>query len=113
MESRKPSSDELRLIEFLIQVAQIKMPKDWKIKLTVETTNDGGMGSLVLSMKGFKEQPRQFGKQISECSFTDLDGIKVIASLYVDQNGELYELDIWKVNYSPLLKIPNTFNCEK
>ena len=41
--------------------------------------------------------------------FTDEDGVKVIASLNVDSDGHLFELDIWKTDFSPLLRIPAEF----
>jgi hypothetical protein len=33
--------------------------------------------------------------------FKDIDGTPVSAALNVDQQGNLYELDIWKVDFSP------------
>jgi hypothetical protein len=32
---------------------------------------------------------------------------RVLASVIVDQSGALYELDLWKVDSSPLKGIPN------
>jgi len=45
-------------------------------------------------------------KCVSEYQFNDVDGIIVIASLYVDNENDLFELDIWKTNYEPLKKLP-------
>ncbi|WP_420885213.1 DUF6984 family protein, partial [Candidatus Symbiothrix dinenymphae] len=36
----------------------------------------------------------------------DEDGVDVIASLNIDDTGDLYELDIWKTDFSPLIKLP-------
>ena len=47
-----------------------------------------------------------FGKCVSEYQFNDVDGVIVIASLYVDNENDLFELDIWKTNYEPLKKLP-------
>ncbi len=33
-------------------------------------------------------------------TFVDEDGIDIIVSLNVDEKGILYELDVWKVDYS-------------
>lgn len=71
--------------------------------------NDGGMGSLYLFPNGVIIEKRSFGKCVSTCQFTDKDGVEVIASLNVDKNGELFELDIWKTDYSPLISIPEKF----
>lgn len=43
---------------------------------------------------------------LSEYQFNDLDGIVVIASLYIDNENKLFELDIWKTNCAPLKKLP-------
>lgn len=64
------------------------------------------MGSLSLLPKGISEDDRLFGQQISEYMFKDEDRIDVIALLNVDKNGNLFELDMWKTDFSPLIKIP-------
>ncbi len=48
-----------------------------------------------------------FGKQISDFQFTDVDGVEVIASLNVDSDGNLLELDIWKTDFGKLIKLPD------
>lgn len=107
-QNRKPTSDELRLIKFLVAESSVKLPNNWESQLTVKSMDDQGMGSLFLFQSNKNE--RKFGEQISECTFIDNDGVKVIVSLNVDQYGELFELDIWKVDYTPLIKFPNDFN---
>jgi hypothetical protein len=64
----------------------------------VEEMNDGGMGSLLFV--GAKD--RCFGKRLGSAEFNDVDGTLVSVALNVDQHGELFELDIWKVDFSPL-----------
>jgi hypothetical protein len=51
---------------------------------------------------------RKFGKQVSEFQFTDDDGVVVIVSLYLDGQSKLFEVDVWKTDYSPVidLKVP-------
>jgi hypothetical protein len=67
----------------------------------VEEMNDGGMGSL-----RFVGGPdRQFGKRVGSAEFNDADGVLVSVALNVDQRGQLFELDIWKVDFSPLRRI--------
>jgi len=77
--------------------------------LLVETMNDGGMGSLLLFPNGVTKEKRLFGRCVSECQFTDRDGVEVIASINIDKKGELLELDIWKTDHSPLISIPENF----
>jgi hypothetical protein len=67
----------------------------------VEEMNDGGMGSLL-----FVGAPdRRFGRCIGEAEFDDADGVRVSVALNLDQRDELFELDLWKVDFSPLQRI--------
>jgi hypothetical protein len=102
---RKPTDLEIKLIEILINKSSLKFP-NWQNKLMVKEMNDGNMGSLTLFPNGFYEKKKRFAKQISEYEFLDIDGILVSAALYIDEiSNELYELDVWKVDFSPLIKI--------
>ena len=42
---------------------------------------------------------------VSEYQFKDEDNVEVIVSLYVDENQGLLELDVWKTNFKPLIKL--------
>jgi hypothetical protein len=75
--------------------------------LGVAEMSDGGMGSLSLVPKGMEGTSRSFGQQVVLGEFTDSDGVPVSVALNVDGSGSLYELDVWKVNFSPLLQWPN------
>ncbi|PWK02250.1 hypothetical protein BC749_101313 [Flavobacterium araucananum] len=103
---RKLSQDEARLLELLVKKSSVVISDNLEEDLDVETMNDDGMGSLKLFPKDISSENRVFGKQIAECIFLDADGINVIASLNVDDKGKLFELDIWKTDFSPLIKIP-------
>ena len=75
----------------------------WLPTAEVHDLADGGMGSLrFLSDK----KGQQLGQKIAETQFLDEDGVPVLVSLYLDQEGALYELDSWKTDYSPLKRIP-------
>lgn len=104
--NRKPTVQEFKLIEYLIEKASINLSSNWKDKLIVQSMDDGQMGSLRLYPDGNILKKRIFGKCASEYQFDDVDGIIVIASLYVDNENELFELDIWKTNYESLKKLP-------
>ncbi|WP_461625535.1 DUF6984 family protein [Bradyrhizobium sp. 25ACV] len=67
----------------------------------VEQMNDGGMGSL----RFVGSADRRLGKCVGEVEFDDADGVTVSVALNVDQRGELFELDLWKVDFSPLQRI--------
>lgn len=107
--NRKLSLSEEKLIEFLIKKSSFKFGKNWKKNILVCSMDDGDMGSLQLFPKGVQDVHRTFGQQISEHHFKDKDGVDVIASLNVDNTGNLLELDIWKTDFSPLLKLPDKF----
>ena len=77
--------------------------------LLVSPLHDGKMGSLTLFPHNTLNKERHFGVQVSECQFKDIDGVPVIASLYLDKDNELFELDIWKVDFSKLEMIPSHF----
>lgn len=69
--------------------------------------DDGEMGSLLLFPEGILNEKRKFGEQVSDFQFKDEDGIDVIASLNLDDNGKLLELDVWKTDFSKLIKLPD------
>lgn len=105
--NRRPTVQEKRLIEHLVEKSFLPIPADWKEGLMVRPMDDGLMGSLYLFPQGEVLKSRKFGKQVSEFQFTDVDGVDVIASLNVDSEGNLFELDIWKTNFERLIKIPD------
>jgi len=72
--------------------------------IRVEEMADGGMGSLSF-VRPFSGQ-RRFGKQFQEAMFSDADGVVVSVTINLDQDGFLFELDMWKTDFSPLKRIP-------
>jgi hypothetical protein len=69
----------------------------------VEDIDDGGMGSLRFVSA---YEPRKLGIKLASLRFDDEDGVPVLMSLFLDEEGELYELDSWKVDYSPRIRTP-------
>jgi hypothetical protein len=109
---RKPTELEIKLIELLINKSLLKF-LNWKDKMMVKEMNDGGMGSLTLFSNGFYEKKKRFAKQISEYEFLDVDGVLVSVALYINEvDNELCELDIWKVDFNPLIKINVEYSDE-
>jgi hypothetical protein len=76
--------------------------------LDVQEMPDGGMGSLYFPRPGEDSHARRFGRRIAELQFNDADGIPIVASLNVDQDGDLYELDIWRVDFKPVISLSPT-----
>ena len=71
----------------------------------MEDINDGGMGSITF-LNPSQTRKRSLGKALAEAQYTDEDGIPVSIVVNADKNNELYELDFWKVDFSPLRRYP-------
>lgn len=69
----------------------------------VHDFRDGGMGGLRFA----GPEGRSLGRKVAEAEYVDVDGVTVSIVLNADQNGQLFELDIWKVDFSPLKKYPS------
>ena len=67
----------------------------------VEDADDGGMGGLRF-ISHINNADRTIGQKVAETEFIDEDGVLVSVELSLDNNNQLFELDIWKVDYSPL-----------
>jgi len=91
---RNLNSTEIKIMTKLLKIAQLEV--DISL-LLVNPINDGGMGSLAI---GDNYDNRQLGQEVAVYIFKDFDGTSVSASLNIDKQGNLYELDIWKVDFS-------------
>lgn len=95
---RKLKDYEIPLVKTCFELAGLQLSDH----LRVEALEDGEMGSLLIRKGAFIEK---FG--ISECHFIDSDGIPVSVKLNATRDGDPAELDIWKVDFSPLKQWPN------
>jgi hypothetical protein len=73
---------------------------------------DGGMGSIQFHKASTPPNTRKFGKQVAEGAFKDSDGVPVSVTLNLDEQGELYELDLFKGDFSPLISYPDIEDFE-
>jgi hypothetical protein len=105
--NRKPTIHEERLLELLVKKSSVILSDNWKANLLVRSMDDGEMGSLYLFPNGKVIEDRILGTQVSELQFIDIDGVEVIATLNIDKNGELFELDIWKTDFGKLIQFPD------
>jgi hypothetical protein len=105
--NREPTIKEEKLLSVLVKRSSIAIPENWRDGLLVRSMDDGKMGSLLLFPQNTLNEDRVFGEQVSDFQFIDLDGVQVIASLYLDNRGNLFELDIWKTNFEELLEFPD------
>ena len=70
----------------------------------VEEMNDGGMGSLkFLNANKFN---RRHGSTIAQIQLPDIDGIPLLISIDLDEEGDMYEIDVWKADFSPTKQFP-------
>lgn len=109
IKKRHLTKQEESILEELISKSNMNLSFNWKEDLLVSNLVDGGMGSLSLHPPGVVGKEREFGSQVSDCQFKDTDGVTVIASLYLDREGNVYELDVWKTDFSPLNEISTDF----
>jgi hypothetical protein len=72
--------------------------------MMVEEMDDGGMGSLRFMNKNMPQ--RRFGKQISEITLLDEDKVPVSFAIFLDKDGKLFELNVFKADFSRLVKFP-------
>jgi hypothetical protein len=95
---------EKRLIGCLLKDIQ-KHSFDIENQQVVDMT-DGSMGSIYFIRGDKPESERKMKERIAEEQFKDSDGIPILVSLNTDDDGFLLELDIWKVDFSPLITYP-------
>ena len=106
MPLRKPTNIEMRFIAYMIREGKGNFKTNWSDKLMVAPMDDANMGSLLLYPEGSVNPDRIYGSTLYELEFKDADRVTVVASLNLDQHGDLFELDIWKVNFDPLIQLP-------
>ena len=64
--------------------------------------DDGGMGSISFNLDGEAE----FGQNLIQVEYNDLDKAIVLITLTEDKNGNLFELDFWKTDFNKLIEYP-------
>ena len=96
-----------QMVEILIKNSQ-NDNKDYKFSDEIFYFDDGKMGSF-----GFVYESNEYiggGKYISDIEFYDIDGILCVATMFAYDNNFVDSVDIWKVDFSPLIKIPTNEN---
>lgn len=95
---------ELALVKFMISAGSRDELLSALPESLVEEMQDGNMGSLRFVTP--EDPDRRYGSKIVEAEFTDADGVLVSVALNLDDRGNLFELDLWKVDFSPLERYP-------
>jgi hypothetical protein len=63
---------------------------------------DGGMKSVEF----WSPEKRSFGATLLKAEYLDEDGVPLSIAINADSQGLLYEVDLWKVDFSPLKLYP-------
>jgi hypothetical protein len=100
-ESRALRQEEQDLILFLLSKAQGEKPGLLPAALVTDM-QDGGMGSILF----LSDDLRRFGRELISAQYRDSDGTLVSIALNLDEQGDLFELDFWKVDFSSLKRYP-------
>ena len=98
MALRPIRQEERALIEHLLGL--LKPGHRYKIPEEVENLGDGGTGSIQLSSRG------EHAADLVEADYKDADGRDVLITLSANQYDELYDLDMWKTDFSSLQHYP-------
>lgn len=104
---REPTRIEDRLIRLLIEKANRNCRMEIQLDdYLVQPMEDGGMGSIKIIPYQFRNIIKRVGgPMVAEIHSFDKDQVEVIISLFLDINDMPYELDIWKVDFSPLISL--------
>jgi len=109
---RAASDTEKRLVRFLLEGHPRQAELLQQLDLVpVSDMSDGGMGSIRFVLGS--DENRILGAAAGEAEWEDADRVPVTAVLNLDANGNLYELDIWKVDFTPLLRYPDEAQLQR
>lgn len=105
--SRQIKKEEKVLITSILELAHSKN-RIASIPEVVYDLKDGGMGTI----KFTNNAERIYSSDILQVNYIDSDQTPVIITLTIDDRGDLFELDFWKVNFEKLLSFPKPEEIE-
>lgn len=97
------TSDEVSLIHRMLREGtelSERLLKDLAVT-QVEDVDVVGMGGV----RFLSGRAQLFGCDVASTTLADADGVPVIATLCVDDHDQLFELELWKVDFSPIIGI--------
>jgi len=101
-QGRPLTSAERQLLQAML--ARVKPEIETTLtSVLVKDMDDGGMRSLRFVTHGAQ---RHLGGAIAQAEYLDEDGVPVYITINVDREDRLYEVDFWKVDFSPLKRYP-------
>ena len=105
---RRPTLEELLLIEYLAQKGQYRLEPDWQQGIWVEPITEERIGPIAIAMNNGEPVKYKPSHVISDCMFYDADNKGVAAYLLVDGDGCLCELDLWKGGELEIFSLPSS-----
>ena len=102
-EGRPLRADEKALLSALLShYSDFRGHEDEIASARVKDMSDGGMGSIAF----ITHDEKSLGTTAAEAEYSDIDGVPVSIVINLDNHGRLFELDIWKADFSPLKRYP-------
>lgn len=98
---RHPDKDIVEVVSALAEATSLKIDLDMFANSFIEDMNDGSMGSFRVIGNS-----KSMGRPAAECMYEDEDGQSVLISLYLDDEFNVKEVDFWKYDFSPLIRMP-------
>lgn len=92
--------EELNLIHFLLGKLNLD-PIAYPVNAEVDEYEGGKMGSISLG-----GDVNGYAGDLIQAEYVDVDDTPVVITLTQDNNGQLLDLDFWKVDFSRLLEYP-------
>ncbi len=102
-EPRRLLATECEVLDHLLHSARLAVRKTLLNREWVLDLNDGGMGSI----RFVRSNPQRYGATAYQGQYRDSDGVPVLVSLHVDEHGDIFELDFWKVDFSRVKHYPS------
>lgn len=98
---REIKAEELRLIGFLLEKANLKIGDFEVINLV-----DDYEGAVMRSIGIGDANEATYEADIIQANYIDTDGVPVVITLTKCTEGKLLDLDFWKEDFSKLLQYP-------
>jgi hypothetical protein len=108
---RHPTVLERRLLRAVFAHASgVVADPDWAERIRVRTKEPDSAGSLLLHLvDDLLPADRYLGRCVAELRFRDADSVQGFVALHLDQFELPYELDLWKVDFTELVEVPEAF----
>ena len=99
----RPLRDEERAL-MLSMLSRVRTVKSGSVQAEAQVADmqDGGMGGI----RFVSQRSRHFGRELVRGEYHDSDGVLVSIAINADDHGDVFELDFWKVDFSPLKRYP-------